>query len=281
MQASGRARLQVLFRLLEEAVYLQHADAAWANAEVLGPVLGSDEGVDALWSAIAQAPVFTPEAMRLIGARMANMTRESKLPATTRGHLAQRVFMRVLWDREAQREPSVDDTHVQQMLRLGDDGVRAGAARMLREFVKARKDDASSPEERFRAVVKPVIEGVWPKELSLRSRPVSDSLAGLPARCGRAFAEAVWAIERFLTPFDCWSLYDYRMYGDDVETRQLQLKTKGDAKAFLRLLDLTVGEEETAIVPHDLERGLAGIEQLDAELAKETSFRRLLALVRR
>lgn len=72
-------------------------------------------------------------------------------------------------------------------------------------FVESN-DRRSSPEERFRDVVVPFIESVWPKERTLLSCSLSDKFAELPAKTGAAFADSVDVLERFLTPFDCWSL---------------------------------------------------------------------------
>jgi hypothetical protein len=62
------------------------------------------------------------------------------------------------------------------------------------------EDRRSSREERFRNVVVPFFESVWPLERTLTSHSLSNALAKLPSKSGTAFAEAVDVIGRFLTP---------------------------------------------------------------------------------
>ncbi len=96
---------------------------------------------------------------------------------------------------------------------------------------------------------RPFLERVWPQERSLATPGVARAFADLPATCGEAFAEAVDAIERFLVPFDCWSMSDYGLFGEEEgngEAKLSQINDQQKAEAFLRLLDRTIG---TAVAP--------------------------------
>ncbi len=111
---------------------------------------------------------------------------------------------------------------------------------------------------------------------------VSGALAKLPATSREAFADAVEVIERFLVPFDCWSMLDYGLYGkDDGETELSIIDDEIKARKLLRLLDLTVGTSETAVIPRDLTDALDKIRSVAGTLVDYPEFRRLSTAARR
>ena len=181
----------------------------------------------------------------------------------------------------------VANAKVQQTLRTVDDEVRANAAQTVQRFLSWMAGDATvqppqSAEEVFRAAVGPFLETVWPSERSLATRGVSAAFADLPAAAGRAFSEAVGAIERFLLPFDCWSMSDFGLAGDIDGVRRLaSIDTPEMAAAFLRLLDLSIGTAEGSVVPMDLAEALDQIRSAAANLAQDPAFRRLATVARR
>src|SRR5690348_3876328 len=119
--------------------------------------------------------------------------------------------------------------------------------------VKAREDETTSPEAVFRIAAVPFLTQVWPQERSLTTPGISQALADLPAAARGAFAEAVSVIERFLVPFECWSMVEYGLYGTDDGGLKLSLiDNREKGAAFLRLLDSTLGTAEGSVVPVDL-----------------------------
>jgi hypothetical protein len=277
----GPARQQVLHRFLSHLEYMRRADEEWTDRNLLDALNRVDAANIEIWDAVTRNPVLRYETMRQIGERMAEVAHSGALPPGTSARLGERVVYRVLLDKNDREEPSVSDGTVQQMLRLGTDGLRATSGRVLGVFVES-DDRRSSPEERFKNVVKPFLEFVWPKERTLTSRSLSGALAELPAKARTAFAEAVDVIERFLTPFDCWSLHNYGLYGRDPNAAKLrELNGPKEATALLKLLDITVGSEEGAIRPLDLDRALVAIQEADPKLVRDTRYARLSALVRR
>jgi len=101
-----------------------------------------------------------------------------------------------------------------------------------------------------------------------------------------AFAEAVDVIERLLVPFDSWSMVDYGLYRDEGndanKKRKLEMIDDGaKAKAFLRLLDLTIGTTEGAVIPWGLTEALDQIRSNDPALVESPAFARLATAARR
>ena len=122
---------------------------------------------------------------------------------------------------------------------------------------------------------------IWPQERSLTTPGVAKSFSDLPATSGEAFSEAVGVIERFLVPFDCWSLLDYGLYGDGEDGPRLNMiNTPEKARALLQLLHQTVGTADGAVVPHDIGAALNRIREIDEGLSAAPTFRRLAAVAR-
>jgi hypothetical protein len=104
----------------------------------------------------------------------------------------------------------------------------------------------------------------------------------LPAASGNAFVEAVDAVARFLVPFECWSMIDFGLYGEDGDEQKLaMINDEAKARAFLRLLNLTVGASEGAVVPYDLPNALDQISATSPSLTDSPEYRRLAAAARR
>ena len=145
-----------------------------------------------------------------------------------------------------------------QMLRFADEEIRTCAARAVRIYQDEAPEQAGGPRsaaEVFRSAVQPFFQQAWPQERSLATREVSQELSGIPAVSGDAFVETVEEIERFLTPFDCWSMLDYGFYDNsetgDGMTPQLATMIDDEPKgyALLRLLDRTIGDTHNAVGP--------------------------------
>jgi hypothetical protein len=186
-----------------------------------------------------------------------------------------------------QREPAVARTRITQMLRSLDDEIRGAAAEAVQRFIRDNstphdeKQAPPSPEQLFRSGGAPFLQEVWPQERSLATPGVSKALADLPASTRDAFPEAVDAIERFLVPFECWSMLDYGFYGEEGGGLKLSsIDNQKKARALLRLLDLTVGRTEGSVIPHDLADALDQIRKISPKLIETREFRRLATAAR-
>jgi hypothetical protein len=291
----GRSGLLVRYRLIEYLPYFLHADPDWAQEHLIAPLLKDDGAALALWRAVARRRHFN-KVLEIIGPAMAERANDRRLGRATRRRL---VFSLVIESLHAFREgraPAVPNLRVQQMLRTLDDEVRASAANAIQQFVRelSAKGATNAPEDGeeqvapaaaaalFRSSAAPFLREVWPQERSLATPGVSGALANLPATSGEAFAEAVDTIARFLVPFDCWSMVDYGLYGDEGEPKKLAvINDAAKARALLKLLDLTVGTSEGAVIPHDLTDALDQILKVDPTLSTSTVFRRLATAARR
>ena len=285
--ASGRSGLIARHRLIEALPYFLRADRAWTELNLIAPRLKDDEASLALWRAIARRIHFT-EVLKIIGGAMAERATDLRLGRETRQRLVFSLVVEALHAFRESRAPAVPSPRIQQMLRTLDDEVRASAANAVQQFVRelserSPKDQhATSAADLFRSAVAPFLRGVWPQERSLATPGVSKALADLPAVSGEAFEEAVSAIERFLVPFECWSMLEYGLFGDEGDTKKLSIiDDEPKAKAFLRLLDLTIGTSDGAVVPYDLTDALDQIRSVAPHLVDSPTFSRLSTAARR
>jgi hypothetical protein len=285
--AEGRSGLIAKHRMIEALPYFLRADHSWAQEHLIAPLLKDDGAALALWRAVARRTHFT-KVLESIGAAMAERANDRRLGRETRRRLVFSLVIESLHAFREGREPAVPNQRIQQMLRTLDDEVRASAANAIQVFVrdlstKPPNDQFSkAPSDLFRSAAAPFLREVWPQERSLATPGVSGALADLPATSGEAFAEAVDTIARFLVPFECWSMVNYGLYGADGEAKKLALiNDEAKARALLKLLDLTIGTSDGAVVPHDLTDALDQISTVDPGLATTATFRRLATAARR
>jgi hypothetical protein len=284
--ATGNSGLIGRYRLIEELPYFLKADEEWARHNLVTPLAENDAKSLALWRAIARRTQFT-KVLEAIGHHFADRATDRRLGRETRSSLLSSLVLESLHAFREGRNPVVANAKVQQTLRAVDDEVRANAAQAVQRFLSWMSRDVTvqpqqSADEVFRRAIAPFLKYVWPQERSLATRGVSAAFAGLPAAAGGAFSEAVSAIDRFLVPFDCWSMSDFGLEDDvDGAFRLASINTPKMAAAFLHLLDLSIGTAEGSVIPMDLADALDQIRTVAGRLMQDSAFRRLQTLARR
>ena len=283
----GPSGLIVKYRLVESLYYFLNADQVWTERHLIAPLLLDDSDALVLWRAVARKTRFVPE-LKFIGSAMVNRATDLRLGRESRRSLVFSLVVECLHSFREQRVPAVPYADVQQMIRLLDDEVRAYGAGAVQRFIRdgsAVGDSNVKPpsaQELFRSAAKPFLHRVWPQEQSLSTPGVSSALADLPATAQDAFAEAVGSIDRFLVPFECWSMADYGLYGDeDGEPKLSNINNQEKAAAFLRLLDRTIGVSENSVIPMDLGNALDQVRKVAPNLVESQVFRRLATAARR
>lgn len=287
--ASGKSELIVKHRLIQELPYFMNADPAWAEQYLVAPLMLDNADSRALWQAVSRQRSISPGILSVLGPTFVNRATDRRLARETREGLAFQLVVSTLHTLSLNQSPVIPHSQIQQMLRMSDDELRGFAAGMIEQFVKENSsaggelEDAHKATNNFRTAAKPFLQKIWPQELSLRSASVGGAFARLPASSGDAFAEAVNSVERFLVPFDCWSMLDYGLYGEDQNHHRRLASIDNDekAEAFLRLLDATIGDTEGATIPTDLAEALDQIQATSPRLGSSPAFRRLSTAARR
>ncbi len=275
----GRAGLVARLRMIEALSYFQKADHRWTNEYLIKPLNADDQEAIYLWQAVARQTRFW-SVLQIIGNSMMERVADMRIARNYRQSFIFSLIVESLHAFLENRDPAV---RIQQMIRALDDEDRAYAADAIQIFVRdvsynrEKQDIQFSPAQIFRLAAMPFLKEVWPQERSLATPGVSRALADLPANTKEDFTEAVNVIERFLVPFDCWSLLDYGLFKSEISI----IDDEEKAKACLRLLEHTIGRSEHSVVPCDLADALDRIQMIAPNLGKDNRFRRLETLARR
>lgn len=284
---SGRAGLIVRHRLIEWLNYFLATDVAWAKRFLISPLTAESDEAVALWQAIARRTQFS-DVLSILGESMLYRALDFRLGRETRQSLVFSLVVECLYALRDQRSPTVEFADVQQLIRSLDDEVRVHAANGVQQFVreisKPNSDEVQfdSPESVYRAAAAPFLKNVWPQERSLATPGIARAFADLPATSRDAFVEALHAIQDFMVPFECWSLIEFGLFGEERGRPKLSLiNTVAKAEALLQLFNLAIGESEGAVVPHDLSDALETISEVAPQLSESRIYRRLSAAARR
>ena len=282
IHATGRSELIAKHRMIEALDYFLRADEEWTQEYLIEPLRADDSKALALWRAVGRRTRFA-QVLEVIGNDMAFRATDLRLGRKTRRSLAFSPVIESLHSFRDGREPAVAHPKVQQMIRLLEEEVRAYCAGAIVRFVNAEHQPPGpvSREDLFQSVARPFLETVWPQERSLASSSVSEELAQLPVAAGKKFAEAVYAIKRYLTPFDCWSLRSYNFHNTGEGPTLAMIDEEPKARELLRLLDLTISRADNATIPFYLGEALEQIRRIAPTLVQSQAYRRLATAARR
>jgi len=279
IKEKGRAGLIVKHRLIELLPYFHNADSKWTQEHLLPHLLADTPEALALWRAVVRRPLHR-KVIHLLKDAILKRALDKRLGRETRKALVFYIVVDCLHAMLRGQRSAIKPADIQQMLRSVEDEVRAHAAGTIARFVRENTKEFTQ-ENLMTKSAAPFLKNVWPQELALVTPGTSAALVELPAYSGGAFVAAANAIERFLVPFDCWSLLDYGLFGEDGGGPRLAIVDSAEkGEALLRLLDLTVGSVDGAVVPYDLSQALAQITKVSPHAEATPSFRRLLAAAR-
>lgn len=283
--ASGRAGLVVKYRMLEASEWFLAADPDWTTENLFLPLQEDSRENIILWGAMARRHHFK-HVLSVIGPQLIERAADPRLSRDVRSVLAKSVVLEALHALNDARPPVISFAAISQMIRSLEDEVRARVAGVIQSFTGAMSRSENRPEsppveELFGRSVRPFIENVWPPEAMLATPGVAKALADLPITCGEAFVDAANAIDRFLVPFESWSMHDYGIIGRGEGSNLNLINTPEKAETLLRMLDHTVGGADGTPVPHDLGEALEQIRHISVALTELPSYRRLATLTRR
>lgn len=281
-QTKGEAKLQAQYQLLSSFNYYWAADEAWSRVNLLEPLIHATGGSIELWHGFVHSRFLPPKkVLEELGPHMIAAAAGNELLDEARGSLSQRVVFATIIDMRDGQKLTIPSHLTQQMLRIGGDPVRTRALDAMKNYLKDDEAEPKDARERF-GLVKRLFQEIWPKELTLSSPTLSDAFADFPAAAGENYAEAADLILPHLTPFQCWSLWDYGILDRSADERTITgVDSARDAGALLSILDKTVGAEDGAIIPNGLDKALKHIASKSPRLESDIRFQRLLTLSRR
>jgi len=277
ISTTGHAGLIGRLELIEQIGYFLNADRDWTQEKLIAPLLAETTEALSLWQAISRRLVPN-SVLKSIGNAMSERVTDKRLPRESREMFVFNLVIESLHSFQQHRDPAVANARIQQMLRSVEDEVRSSGAEAIRRFVIDSSMNAPDRATAYRQAAAPFLAKVWPLEISLITAGVSRSFANLPVVTGDAFVEAVDAVERYIEPWDGWSMIDFG-FGTDEDLSSIDTPAKADA--LLRLLDRSIGPSEGAAIPMDLSTALERIRTVAPRLAEDARFRRLATAARR
>lgn len=279
INAKGRSGVIVRYRLSEYLPYFLNADKEWTEKYLINPLLENTDNSVALWQALAYR-THGPKVLKVIGKEMLERAGDQRLGRESRERLVFSLVIEIMHAYKEKREPVIPPASIQQMLRTVEDEVRAFAAGTIQQFVREISAKENNPAEIFLSCAYPLLRDIWPQERSLATPGVSAAFADLPATSRGAFERAVDTLEPYLVPFDCWSLLDFGLFGEQNELSKV-IDDENKAMALLKLLNLTIGTSQGSVVPYDLTDALEQVKTVSPDLIKNQIYRRLSTLARR
>jgi len=230
--------------LLHTSTFFLEADEPWARSFLIEPLLSETERGYRFWTAMAYGQPST-RLLHEVGLTMAKRAADRRLDRHTRGRLAMWTVVESLFALHEQRASEIPEAAVQQMLRTIDDDIRADAADGVYRFLRdvAGGDDAQ-PASRtavFLSAIVPFFERIWPRESTLSTSVISAHFACVPAISGDAFERAVNLVEKYLLPFDVWTMASYGFFRKEGDRSLAMVDDPAKAGALLTLLDRTIG----------------------------------------
>jgi hypothetical protein len=276
-QTGGEAGRHLRVSFVRYLRFLYDTAPAWTRS-VLIDHLRRGKDIE-LWTGLTDVP--QSPIVRVIGRSFVNVIVNGKLVDADRRRLTQIAILTHLYQHLPKPwTTALSPDLTRQMLRMGDDVVRAAAASAWKDFL-ANDKLPFKPAERFK-LFKATFIALWPQDRTLNSPIATEQLVRLPAASRTHFAEVAAIILPFIVPFDCWSLHNYGVIVSGDGTRSIHfVESPADAESFLEVLHRTVGETDNARVPNSLERALDHIADRSPPLASDSRFKRLLTLSRR
>lgn len=283
---SGKTLLIAQHRLIENLNYFMAADQKWTKQNLIAPLQNNSDASIPLWRSLSRRHVGT-KILAMIGSEMILRVTDKRLGRTPRRNFVYGLIWDTLESYRKKREPAVSIPDIQQLIRIVDDETRASCAEAiriyLRDVTKGKTQDAESqPAFVFTNAVKPFLTEVWPQERTLITKSISKIFVQIPSFCANKFAEAADVVIRFIVAFDCYSMFDFRIFPENG-TRKPTLsiiKRKKDARALLNILDQSIGHALDAVSPRGLSGALEKVETIDPKIAKSRQFKRLAVLRR-
>ena len=274
-QAEGVYGRLILYNAL---AYLERVDHAWAAEHLVTRFAWDHPEAPVAW------PAFDASAQggATVRPRLCNALKPALLEAFRRhelvdrgarglSHLLVRTFL------EQRRTPSngfsITAQEVRAALAAGPSAVRHDVSWRLLQTMKG--GDQAEREERWRTLVRPLFDAVWPLDAASRDETSSRALATMTLQCGALVPDAVGAVRDVLVPCAMHSV-KLTLHMDPRREEAL----RQHPGAFLRLLDAMVGGG-VARVPVDLAEILDACVAADPAVRHDPAFDRLQGLRRR
>lgn len=282
MRCNQPAKNIVLYRFAEQLAYLLRADYQWTNNKIVNPLTEDYPNSRPLWIALSHK-IIRSDTLKYLRDSILEPCKDESIDRNSQHMLLLSVVLEILNSYREGREPFVNEVKFKQLFYNLDDEARSSIAEIFPRYLKDMSetnvsDPEFSRETLFRKAITPFVKAVWPKEPFLVTPSIAQAFARLPAATRTAFSEAVELIERYIIPFECYSLYSFGMnYSNDDKLKMLKeiIDSSKAAESFLTLLDKAIAYSDSPIRPVELSEILSHIKEIDPNFEYNPIYLRL------
>jgi hypothetical protein len=180
-------------------------------------------------------------------------------------------------------EYDLTTTEIRRALTVGRSSARQNVSwNLWRMMAKAENgigkedDDGAIPDKptRWRTVVGPLFQGIWPLDARLRSKSTTQNLVLMALECEDAFPEAVDAIIDVIVPYQFYQISNSLRFEDKHSGL-----VRRHPRAFIKLTNALI-DPAAFPVPNDLPRLLDDCVAADPTVAHDPAYVRLHGLRR-
>jgi NAD-dependent SIR2 family protein deacetylase len=276
VRAPGQSGLFARVVLVGSLAYLDSVDHQWVSQELI-PYLGWDHPqAAAMWKSraydhnIGSARLFNA----LKSAMLETFEHSNMSDRDLENFMAQLLSIALAHKRGEALDYDLSSAEIRRGLSSGPDGLRANAAWQLWRAMGEATEESNDKAVRWRQLVGPLFQEIWPLDASLRSEAISRNLLLLTIECGEAFPDAVDAVLNLVVPFQLYSLeHTLRLEPahDDAVRRY--------PRSAVRLANAVI-DPAVAPIPGDLADFLQICIDADPSVAAEPAYIRLFGLRR-
>jgi hypothetical protein len=206
-EAKGRPGLLARVLLVRSLHYLDFVDSQWTELHFWPRLSWDHHEALALWHSFAHSGIGS--------ARLFNAIKKPMLAAFERQELSDNEFENIvakllsvgLWHQSGQApEFELTTAEIRRAITVGPESVRRNVAWNLWRLMGDEEGEPADRATRWRNVIGPLFEDIWPLDARLRSAASARNLVLMAQECEGAFPEAVDAIVDVIAPYDLYPL---------------------------------------------------------------------------
>ena len=273
VDAPGSAGRLARVRLAADVAYLFERVPSWTTRRILPLFDWSSPDASDAWSARRYAnSVGSPELFGLLKAPLLQMFERTDVPAENRETFADWLAAVLLAKQDGIPYPITASEARSAVRQAGVDALRSIGHRLAVEMERALPAEKVA---RWRTVVGPVFQGIWPLDVELQTSESTFKLVQILRATGDAFGEATDVIIPFIQPEDPRRHTSVFSLGDAPEALYKVAPSK-----MLDLLSAVVGDAAPGSI-YSLDKALSKLEAADPSLTSTRKFQKLMTAASR
>jgi hypothetical protein len=273
VQAPGRPGRLARVRLAADVAFLFDRVPSWTKREILPLFDWSSPDAADVWSARRYSTyIGSPELFGLAKKPFLEMFERSDIPAEDLRTFADWLAAILLAKQEGVPYPLASSEARTALRHAGVEALSSVGHRL------AMAMESAPPAEktvRWRSVVGPVFQGIWPLDVELQTGESTFKLVQILRATGSAFGEAADTIVPFIQPEDPRRHSSVFSIAESTDDLYRVAPTK-----MLDLLSAVVGDAQAGSV-YALSKALSKLEAADAELVKTRKYQKLMTAASR